>query len=93
MTDDDLVSYEDCPSGVCNDSQECGACDGSGDDMEGVSDDGCYHCGGAGQKVPEHCCACGGSPYCQCCPTCGGGYVGDCKCPIPTERDGKQVTV
>ena len=92
--DDELVSAEDCPSGACNDTEECGACEGSGDDGGGDFDGrGCDSCGGSGVRVPEHCCACGGSPYCNCCSKCGARCVGECRCPITTQRDGKQVTV
>lgn len=89
MEDEGQVSVEVCPSGGCNETEDCRACeDGDNEEYDGR----CYSCGGLGWRVPEHCCQCGGSPYCQCCRTCG-GYVGTCKCPIPTERDGKQVTV
>jgi hypothetical protein len=82
---------EDDSCDVCaGEGEDCGSCDGSG---EGDSWDGvCSWCGGAGQLIPEHCCVCGGSPYCLCCSRCG-GYVGTCTCPITTERGGKQVTV
>lgn len=78
-----------CLSGGCVEQEECGNCDGSGED--GYGD--CYSCGGAGWRIPDHCCACGGSPYCLCCRRCGASCVAECRCPIPTERDGKAVTV
>ncbi|GAA2108043.1 hypothetical protein [Streptomyces synnematoformans] len=82
-----------CPSGLCDEQQECTACDGSGADMEGGSDGGCWHCHGAGQVAPEHCYACGGSPYCQCCRTCG-LYAGTCSCPQPvTLSSGRVLTL
>lgn len=45
-----------CPSGLCDEAVECD-CDGNPD---------CWECGGTGEVVPDHCCNCGGSPYCQC---------------------------
>ncbi|MEV7264001.1 hypothetical protein AB0N38_10660 [Micromonospora aurantiaca] len=66
---------------ICADGpqRECGACDGSGDDGERDYDPGCH--------------GCGGSPYCACCRKCGASCVADCRCPIPTERGGRTVTV
>lgn len=87
--DHDLVSEDDCPSGMCNEYEECGSCDGTGQDPYGYGT--CHGCDGAGEIVPEHCCVCGGSPYCLCCRQCGGDYVGDCHCPIPTDRDANPV--
>lgn len=78
-----------CLSGRCDEIEECGACSGTGDN--GYTD--CYSCGGTGERTPEHCCVCGGSPYCVCCRTCKASCVGDCRCPIETERGGKTVTV
>lgn len=66
------------PCDICNDPQDC--------ECENEWSDECYRCGGFGFYVREHCCACGGSPYCQCCRKCGSGYVGHCKCPMPVER-------
>jgi hypothetical protein len=54
----------------------------------------CETCGGKGRYLPEHCCACGGSPYCQCCRTCGASCVAACTCPISvTLESGKTLTV
>jgi hypothetical protein len=92
MTTSDLAADEDldhCPSGACDDVQECTSCDG----YDGEFDDYCYRCGGSGSYVPDHCCICGGSPYCVCCRTCNNANVGLCRCPITTEIDGKQVTL
>jgi len=58
------------PCDICaNEREECHACDGTGDD--GYDPWGCPACGGSGEVIPEHCCACGGSPYCNCCSKCG----------------------
>lgn len=83
MTDEE--DYEACPSGLCFEEVECSCYDEDSED--------CWYCDGTGYRVPDHCCACGGSPYCACCRKCGAACVGECKCPIPTERDGKVVTV
>lgn len=50
---------DDEPCSICADdaATECGYCDGTGD---------CFHCGGYGWSTPDHCCRCGGMPYCQC---------------------------
>ncbi|MFF4403794.1 hypothetical protein [Streptomyces sp. NPDC001404] len=69
-----------CPSGLCDQIDDCDACSGTGDDPSGLDD--CEECWGRGEVVPDHCCACGGSPYCQCCPNCGAGYLGKCECPV-----------
>lgn len=83
MTDND--DYESCPSGLCFEEVECGCFE------ENMED--CWHCGGTGYRVREHCCACGSGPYCVCCRTCAAECVAECTCPIPTERDGKTVMV
>ncbi|MGH3585855.1 MAG: hypothetical protein ACRDQ0_05990 [Pseudonocardia sp.] len=72
----------DCPSGLCDEQQHCLTCDGSGD--------GCDQCNSTGRVTPEHCCACGGSPYCQCCRGCG-EYAGTCGCPQPVEMQNGRV--
>lgn len=71
--------------------EDCMACErGGNDDLDGR----CYTCGGAGWFIPEHCCACGGSPYCNCCSKCGASCVSECKCPIPVQlSDGSVMTV
>jgi hypothetical protein len=72
--------------------EECGACDGTGDD--GYDPWGCPTCGGSGEVTPEHCCACGGPPYCACCRTCGASCIGDCKCPVTVQlADGGTLTL
>jgi hypothetical protein len=55
--------------------------------------DGCDSCGGSGVYVPGHCCLCGGSPYCNCCRTCG-KCVGECGCPVKVIlEDGTERTL
>jgi hypothetical protein len=66
------------------DDHECGNCDGSGEIDWGQP---CYSCGGTGMVTPEHCCLCGGSPYCTCCRTCG-QCVGTCRCPVTVRLGG-----
>ncbi|MBY8888038.1 hypothetical protein K7472_24820 [Streptomyces sp. PTM05] len=78
---------------MCERYEDCAACDGSGEDMYAGTDDGCYECGGTGQTIPDHCCDCGGSPYCQCCTQCG-NYAGTCGCPVThTRLDGTTTTL
>lgn len=57
---------DDEPCSICagNDDTECGNCEGSGDD--GSPDGRCFDCGGFGWRTPDHCCRCGGTPYCRC---------------------------
>lgn len=76
------IECETCADGW----EDCGNCDGSGEDMYGGTDEGCDRCGGRGEIIPDHCCACGGSPYCQCCPKCGSPNAGHCACPITVQR-------
>lgn len=69
----------------CTQFEEC-YCDPKWDD--------CGKCGGSGEYVPDHCCVCGGSPYCNCCGKCGKPSVGNCECPIIVPLvDGKTITV
>lgn len=73
------------PCDICRDGWEECYCDDDAD---------CYHCGGSGERIPDHCCACGGSPYCNCCTRCGASCVGACTCPIPVQiSDGTTRTV
>ncbi|WP_037605822.1 hypothetical protein [Streptacidiphilus rugosus] len=74
-----------CRSGVCYDREDCG-CYGE--------DDYCTFCGGSGERVPDHCCDCGGGVYdCTCCGQCGGS-VETCSCPLTVQRaDGSTLTV
>ncbi|WP_367134478.1 MULTISPECIES: hypothetical protein [Streptomyces] len=70
---------------ICAVLVDC-ACDGD--------DPGCWTCGGQGEYIPDHCCACGGSPYCQCCPTCRAECIGSCTCPVTvTLADGTTKTL
>lgn len=80
---------------ICTDGwEDCGNCDGSGDDMDAGTDEGCYRCGGRGRIIPDHCCACGGSPYCTCCSKCGAPNAGYCGCTITVQRaDGTTRTL
>jgi hypothetical protein len=88
----DLDEYTGEPCEMCEQYEDCSACDGSGEDLYGYSE-GCFECGGTGQVIPEHCCDCGGSPYCQCCSTCG-DYAGTCKCKVTvTLLDGTVKTL
>ncbi|MEV1178980.1 hypothetical protein [Nonomuraea sp. NPDC049784] len=60
-----------------------------------LGDSDCWDCGGTGMvaREVEHCCDCGGSPYCQCCRTCGADCLGDCRCPVGVYlEDGRLVT-
>jgi hypothetical protein len=57
-------------------------------------DEDCPACGGTGEHIPDHCCVCGGSPYCQCCKGCGAPNAGGCGCPITVQRsDGTTKTL
>jgi len=38
--------------------------------------------------TPEHCCACGGSPYCTCCSKCGAECIAGCRCPVTVQLAG-----
>lgn len=68
---------------VCEDGWvDCSWCEGGG---EGEYGDRCPDCGGRGELIPDHCCACGGMPYCQCCRQCGAPYSGSCGCKIPVQ--------
>jgi hypothetical protein len=87
---DDEIECETCRDGW----EDCGNCDGSGDDMDAGTAEGCYRCGGSGEVIPSHCCACGGSPYCNCCSKCGASCVAKCRCPITVQMaDGSTRTV
>lgn len=50
--------------------------------------DRCSLCRGTGWFIPEHCCACHGSPYCTCCRACGASCVSKCTCPIAVALEG-----
>ncbi|MEU5426878.1 hypothetical protein AB0H73_14915 [Streptomyces olivoreticuli] len=81
-----------CPSGLCDQTDDCDACGGTGEDLTGNDD--CDECGGKGEVTPGHCCACGGSPYCTCCPSCSATYIGACECPVEvTLADGTTKTL
>ncbi|MFI1095134.1 hypothetical protein [Streptomyces sp. NPDC020917] len=67
------------PCELCEQREDCSVCDGSGEATYPY--DECFECSGTGVVIPEHCCDCGGSPYCQCCTTCG-NYAGTCGCTV-----------
>jgi hypothetical protein len=68
---------------ICTDPEPC-ECD---------DPDECDRCYGSGEYVPEHCCLCGGSPYCDGCRRCG-QCIGTCKCPIKVQMsDGSTRTL
>jgi hypothetical protein len=86
--DTEMPPCEICASG----GGECAAGDGTGDENYD-GDGGCWACGGTGWAIPEHCCLCGGSPYCTCCRTCG-QCVGTCQCPVTVQlHDGSTITL
>jgi hypothetical protein len=75
------------PCHICDyEREECGACDGTGDD--GYGSWGCLSCGGTGEVTLEHCCACGGAPYCTCCSKCGAECIAECSCPVTVQLVG-----
>lgn len=75
----DLDDEDSCPSGVCHTLEPC-YCDTDPED-----DDHCPYCGGTGERIPDHCCDCGGGEYdCTCCGKCG-GTVEICACPITVQ--------
>ena len=74
----------DYPCDICTEPGPCD-CD---------DPDECERCYGSGVYVPEHCCVCGGSPYCVCCRACGAECIGECKCPVTVQRaDGSTLTL
>lgn len=76
---------------ACCESAEWADCECDGGGVDGES---CYTCGGTGSYIPDHCCACGGSPYCNCCRKCGARCVAACSCPITVALEsGKAMTV
>lgn len=76
---------------VCADGpEECRSCDGAGEDPGGYGS--CSTCGGTGAAIPDHCCDCGGSPYCMKCHTCGAPCAGSCQCRITVKlQDGREL--
>lgn len=70
-------------------AEECHACDEGGDDWSGER---CHSCGGSGWRIPDHCCRCGGSPYCDCCGRCG-KPVATCACPVEVQMSDGTVRV
>lgn len=93
-TDSKSADGEPIECDTCTDGwEDCGACDGSGEDMEAYGD-ACSYCGGRGQVIPDHCCVCGGSPYCQCCSKCGSPNAGTCSCTMTVQMsDGTTRTL
>lgn len=73
------------PCDVCRDGEaECG-CGGEWDDCR---------CDGSGWAVPDHCCDCGGSPYCVKCHKCGAECFGSCTCPVTVQlADGGELVL
>ena len=77
------VDREMIPCDICAYPESCD-CDDPGE---------CSRCYGSGEYVPEHCCLCGGSPYCTCCSNCG-KCIGGCGCPVDVEMsDGSTRTL
>jgi hypothetical protein len=85
-----VEEFEDFDDACCE-SAEWIDCDCEDADFD---PDDCFRCGGYGSYLSEHCCACGGSPYCNCCRKCGASCVAACKCPITvTLESGKAMNV
>jgi len=77
------------PCWTCENPETCDC-----ENYDEYADPGCDRCGDTGYYVPSHCCACGGSPYCQCCRACGAECIGECKCPVEvTLHDGGTLTL
>lgn len=76
------------PCDICESGgEECMSCEATADYED------CYTCGGSGFRIPDHCCDCGGSPYCDCCKTCK-QCVATCKCPVNVAMsDGSTLTL
>jgi hypothetical protein len=70
---------------MCGDYEDCGSCDGSGEAEDDWEDEGCSACYGTGRREVDHCCQCGGSPYCNCCPKCSAANIGGCACPVSVQ--------
>ncbi|MGR6924230.1 hypothetical protein ACU635_59055 [[Actinomadura] parvosata] len=78
-----------CPAGLCGEYEEPTEC------VNCWGDSDCWDCNGTGmvEREVEHCCSCGGSPYCQCCKICGATCLGECRCPVGVYlQDGRLVT-
>jgi len=85
MVEEEQKHGEDCPCPYCT----CSIC------LAPVECDGdCYGCeddGRCDRQPPSHCCLCGGSPYCNCCPKCK-QCIAQCGCPIAMRlNDGSEV--
>ncbi|GGP55816.1 hypothetical protein [Streptomyces abikoensis] len=67
---------------IIDDTEE--PCDLCAEPIECECDDPeyCSTCDGFGEYVPDHCCDCGGSPYCQCCSSCSAPNAGACSCTV-----------
>ncbi|WP_018658493.1 hypothetical protein [Actinomadura flavalba] len=80
---------------ICDDDADtytCSWCEGSGDRNE--YGDVCDACGGRGEVTPDHCCYCGGSPYCNRCHQCGAECAADCNHPAIIQlADGRTHTL
>lgn len=95
--DPDLPDVPAPPAAAEDDEEVCDICTGPGEEC-GQCDyeyepENCLGCHGTGYVIPAHCCICGGSPYCDCCSTCG-GHVGTCRCPVRVQlQDGGVKTL
>lgn len=78
------------------DEEPCRTCEQGGSECESCDEHGedtCTACYGIGWRIPEHCCDCGGSPYCDCCKTCK-QCVATCQCPVKVPMsDGSTLTL
>ena len=79
------------PCEICDDPEPC-ECEPDWEE-EYLGYPVCSQCGGTGEYVPEHCCVCGGSPYCVCCRTCGASCIGNCKCPVTVQLSDGEAKV
>lgn len=106
-SDEDLHAHlEGCPGpcpdcggmrhqGECGEPDECDICADHEEECGCWGEDRhCSGCNGSGYRIPEHCCSCGGGPYCQCCKRCGATCMGSCRCPIEVRGfDGDTIGV
>lgn len=70
---------------------ECRICAGDDDGECNCWEEGDYWDGRCHGHTPSHCCLCGGSPYCDCCPKCK-QCIAQCGCPVVMKlQDGSEV--